>query len=136
MTNDPQAVLPEALIRYLADRDAQRTRDVETTLTAMTERERRLVREAAVMGYVRGRMHPAEADHPKDSAVLHEVIAACLATSDLYPVISGIRPCRECSHPEFNHRDSDDPDVPGACLQCETDWARHDYRMTPDGERS
>ena len=129
--------LPAALIRYLADRDAQRTRDVETTLAAMTERERRLIREAAVMGYVRGRMHPADVDHPKDSAVVYEVIAACLAASDLYPVISGVRPCGECDHPQYNHRDGEDPVTPGLCLECEaagSDEARHDYRMTPDGE--
>lgn len=130
--------LPEALIRYLADRDAQRTRDVESTLAAMTERERRLIREAAVMGYVRGRMHPADAEHPKDSAVLHEVIAACLATSDLYPVISGVRPCRECRHPAYSHRDSDDLDASGICLQCDAEGslsdAHHDYRQSQDEE--
>ncbi|NUU26031.1 MAG: hypothetical protein HOV68_31710 [Streptomycetaceae bacterium] len=130
--------LPEALIRYLADRDAQRANDVAATLAAMTERERRLVREAAVMGYVRGRMHPANADHPKDSAVLHEVIACCLTTSDLYPVISGIRPCRECTHPGYNHRDADDPAMPDVCLECQaanSNEAPHSYRMASGEEQ-
>ena len=129
--------LPEPLIRYFADRATQRARDVDTILAALTERERRLVREAAVMGYVRGRMHPADVDQPKDSAVLSEVVDACLAFPDKYPVISGVRPCGECTHPQYNHRDGEDPVTPGLCLECEaeqSDEARHDYRMTPDKE--
>lgn len=113
--------LPEALARYLTERDVQRADDVRDTLEALTVRERRLVREAAVMGYVRGRMHPESLEHPKDGAVLADVIAACLASSDLYPVISGVRPCGECTHPEYNHRDD-------VCLQCETGDAQHAYR--------
>lgn len=37
------------------------------------------------MGYVRGRMHPQSEPQPKDSAVVAEVIDACLALPDLYP---------------------------------------------------
>jgi len=125
------AEIPEALVHYLAARDAQRTEDVESVLASLTERERRLVREAAVMGYVQGRQHPAGDDHPKDAAVLSLVVDACLANRDLYPVITGVRPCGECSHPEYNHRDGDDPVTPGTCLQCEAegalDEAHHDF---------
>ncbi|WP_338675969.1 hypothetical protein V1460_25595 [Streptomyces sp. SCSIO 30461] len=42
------------------------------------------------MGYVHGRMHPESREHPKDSAVLAEVVAACLAMPDLYPVINHV----------------------------------------------
>jgi hypothetical protein len=130
--------IPEALINYLADRDAQRTRNVEATLAALTERERRLIREAAVMGYVQGRRHPDDEDHPKDAAVLALVVDACLAHPDLYPVTSGILPCAECRHPAYNHRNADDPADSGTCLQCDAEGslsdAHHDYRQTPNEE--
>jgi hypothetical protein len=123
--------LPDQLVAYLAERDTQRANAVDATLACLTERERRLVREAAVMGYVQGRRHPKDADHPKDTAVLHLVVDACLAAPDLYPVITGVQPCGECQHPQYNHRDGDDPVSPGVCLQCESegaaDEAHHDY---------
>lgn len=82
--------LPAALVDYLAQRDADRANAVEEVLTALTDRERALVRNAAVMGYVRGRMHPQDEPHPKDTAVLVEVIDACLAHPDLYPAINAV----------------------------------------------
>ena len=80
--------LPEPLLAYFAQREAARAEAVAAFLAKLTERERRLMREAAVMGYVRGRMHPEGVAHPKDAAVLAEVIDACLAFPDLYPVIN------------------------------------------------
>lgn len=125
------AEIPEQLLAYFAEREQQRADDVAATLACLTERERRLIREAAVMGYVRGRMHPADQDQPKDAAVLATVVDACLAMPDLYPVISGVRPCGECSHPQYAHHEGDDPVTPGTCGGCELDApdeARHDYR--------
>lgn len=126
------AELPAALITYLAHREQQRAEAVDATLASLTERERRLIREAAVMGYVRGRMHPEGQDQPKDSTVLAEVVDACLAMPDLYPVISGVRPCSECGHPAYAHREGEDPVTPGVCGMCEVsdpDEAHHDYDM-------
>ena len=124
-------VLPEWLVDYVFKRDQQRADEVNSVLSALTDRERRLVREAAVMGYVQGRRHPASEEHPKDGTVLAHVVAGCLANADLYPVLSGVRLCGECGHPQYNHRDGDDPVTPGTCLQCEAegskDDARHDY---------
>ena len=80
--------LPEPLLAYFAQREAARADAVNAFLASLTESERRLMREAAVMGYVRGRMHPEGEAHPKGSAVLAEVIDACLALPDLYPVIN------------------------------------------------
>lgn len=88
MTHTP--AIPEPLLAYFAQREAARADVVLTFLASLTERERRLMREAAVMGFVRGRMHPDSEAHPKDSAVLAEVIDACLALPDLYPVINHI----------------------------------------------
>ena len=82
--------IPEDIIRYIAVRDAQRRDRVERALGALTERELRLVREAAVMGYIQGRMATqAGVDAiPKDSNIVWCVIDACYGASDLYPTIS------------------------------------------------
>ena len=82
--------LPADYVRYLAQRDAERHEATANAYAALTEREQRLVREAAVMGYVQGRRHPAGEDHPKDSWVTQLVVQECLAFPDLYPVINAI----------------------------------------------
>lgn len=84
--------LPESYLRYLATREAERADAINAVLAGMTERERRLVKEAAVMGYVQGRRHLQGEDHPKDSVVLATVIDACLSNDDLYPTISADPP--------------------------------------------
>ena len=82
--------LPASLIAYLVSRDAARADAVNNLLERLTPRERALVRDAAVMGYVRGRMHPQDEKHPKDGAVLAEVVDACLAFPDLYPAVNAV----------------------------------------------
>lgn len=140
--------LPESLVRYLAERDARRARDVESILNALTARERRLVQDAAVMGYVRGKMSGRDAPVPKDGVILGETVDACLAHRDAilaevidatlafpdaYVVLTGVRPCGECTHPEYAHRASDDK-ADAVCIQCDAedrpvDVSYHDYRM-------
>jgi len=75
---------------YLAGRDQQHAQEIEDALAALTPREQALVKEAAVMGYVRGHLAAGTGPPriPADSAVLAEVIGACLATPDLYPNIA------------------------------------------------
>lgn len=143
-----ESQLPESLIRYLAARDAQRADNVRSILDALTIREQRLVQDAAVMGYVRGKMSTRDEPVPKNGVILGEMVDACLthrdailrevvdatlAFSDLYAVLTGVRPCGKCGHPEYAHRDGDDEsDTPGVCLQCEADGskdAQHDYRL-------
>jgi hypothetical protein len=84
--------LPAALVTYLVNRDTARANAVRAFLDDLTDRERGLIRDTAVMGYVRGRMHPADEPHPKDSHVVAEVLAevvdACLAMPDLYPGVN------------------------------------------------
>lgn len=82
--------LPEFYLTYLAERDAARARAVDEFLTRLTDRERALMREAAVMAYVHGRQHPRDEKHPKDSHVLAGVINACLAMPDLYPAVNAV----------------------------------------------
>ena len=95
-----------SLGQYLATRDAQRRKRAEQQLQALTKRERRLVREAAVMGFVRGstfgqslataRQYKGtdmetvlpEPQFPHDSDIVFEVLDACDTFPDLYPVIS------------------------------------------------
>lgn len=83
--------IPDWLPGYFAARDAERREAVQETLDRLTERERALVREAAVMGFVHGRNSALgwEDDHPKDSAVLFGVVSACRAMSDIYPLLGG-----------------------------------------------
>ncbi|MGR6922607.1 hypothetical protein ACU635_50850 [[Actinomadura] parvosata] len=84
--------IPEMLLRYLAARDAERDDHVNRALAALSDRERALVREAAVMGYVHGTLRGprTEIDFPKDSAIVWQVIDACRAHPDLYPTISAL----------------------------------------------
>lgn len=80
--------IPDFLVSYLEQRDAQRATEIRNKLEAMTDRERALTKEAAVMGYVQGRRHLDDEPHPKDSHVLALIIDACTAHPDLYPAIS------------------------------------------------
>jgi hypothetical protein len=86
------AEIDEQLVKYLALRWATEGQRVAETVGAMNPREQKLVREAAVMGYVRGSMHGRLAGRegvqpviPPDSEVLAEVVSACLSMPDLYP---------------------------------------------------
>lgn len=84
------APLPPALLAYLAQRDAERATAVRDFLASLTARERALMRDAAVMGYVQGRRHPVGEPHPKDGAVLDLVVDACLHFTDLYPGVAHV----------------------------------------------
>jgi FixJ family two-component response regulator len=91
--NEPEITgSADALALYLAERDDERAETVRRTLAAMTERERWLVREAAVMGYVCGQIAGSVGVDaiPRDSAVLAEVVDACLALDDLYPTMNSL----------------------------------------------
>jgi hypothetical protein len=102
--------MSEDLMRYLVSREQQRADAVAAVLGRMTEREQRLVREVAVMGYVRGRMSMPGAlvnppPMPSDTAVTREVVDAALAMPDLYPVLNWIA---EGCPPEATEKGRDD----------------------------
>lgn len=88
-------ILPEQLIRYLAERDAQHAEAALNLLTGLTGREYLLVKEAAVMGYVQGMRHPAEEKIPGDRNIALIVADAVLAFPDLYPTLTGWTPATE-----------------------------------------
>jgi hypothetical protein len=83
---------PVGLLDYLDARIQARGERVRDVLAALTERERRLVREVAVMANVRGmqRGQAGQLEIPGDTAVVTDVIDACLGMPDLYPTISGL----------------------------------------------
>ena len=87
----------DLLIRYLAARDAERDDQVNRALDALTDRERALIREAAVMGYVQGvqAARAGEIAIPKDAAILWHVVIGCQAFDDLYPTIGALADTNE-----------------------------------------
>ncbi|MEV5915754.1 hypothetical protein AB0M00_43590 [Streptomyces chartreusis] len=85
----PEA-LPEQLVTYLAQREAQRATAVTEFLAKLTPRERGLVHDAAVMGYAQGLMRDRSEGAPRDGETINLVIDACLAIPDKYPTVTGI----------------------------------------------
>jgi hypothetical protein len=83
------AAQPDWLITYFEQRERARTERVSSVLGELTERERGLIHDAAVMGYVLGSRHRHGDDIPKDSAIVAGVVNACLAHADLYPTLTG-----------------------------------------------
>lgn len=84
--------LPDELVRYLAERDRQRAERVHRVYETLTKREQRLVREAAVMGFVQGTRHAGGFDVPipPDRRIVAQVIDACFAFPDLYPAFDAV----------------------------------------------
>ncbi|WP_406170306.1 hypothetical protein OIE52_39250 [Streptomyces canus] len=80
--------LPAPLLDYFALREQQRATAVQEFLDGLTEYERGLFHDAAVMGYVRGSMHPRDAEIPLNKPIVADVINACFAFADLYPTVN------------------------------------------------
>jgi hypothetical protein len=85
------------LVAYFEARQRARLDEIEEALRTMRPYERRLVREAAVMGYVRGSMSgrtranlgkPREGDIPRDGEILTDVLGACISMPDVYPFVA------------------------------------------------
>ncbi|GAA0500979.1 hypothetical protein [Streptomyces olivaceiscleroticus] len=108
-----------------------------TLLASLTDRERALVEDVAVMGYVCGITHPKEQAIPSNEQILAEVVDACLTSPDLYPAINVTGSvCVECGHPTKQHTKDEDPVTPGQCRQRATQGAAdhvwHDYQPPKD----
>uniref|UniRef100_UPI003F4931B1 hypothetical protein n=1 Tax=Streptomyces sp. CA-141956 TaxID=3240051 RepID=UPI003F4931B1 len=68
----------------------QREQAIDDCLVELTPRERSLVRDAAGMGYVQGRMDErAKAETPTDTVILRLVIDAVLLEERRYAVLRG-----------------------------------------------
>ena len=79
--------IPQELINYMATRDRQRDEQVTTALGWRTPAELAVMKDAAVMGYVLGTRAVGDTEIPPDTAILRNVVAACLELPDLYPAI-------------------------------------------------
>lgn len=97
MTDTIDPDVQQQLVTYLASRDRQRTEAVNRALATLKPFERRILREAAVMGYVRGAMagrsratmgEPRDGDVPADASIVHEVISCCASMGELYPYLA------------------------------------------------
>lgn len=93
MTGYQEDGVTAALDEYFAKRQAARAKRVRDFIDSLNPRERALVQDVAVMGYVRGSMHPHDEEIPLNAAILADVINACFAYPDLYPAIATIERC-------------------------------------------
>jgi hypothetical protein len=75
---------------YFEKRQQMHADERAAVLRGLTKREQQLIREAAVMGYVRGTMAHSK-EIPADSEVLALVIDCCLNFPDLYPAMKRAR---------------------------------------------
>lgn len=77
----PPGGIDAQLAGYLAKRDLFHARRVQQVIDRLTPFEARLLREAAVMGYVRGSLYsgPLRDRLPKDHVMIRDVIDSCLA---------------------------------------------------------
>lgn len=90
-------VLSDQMIRYFERREATRAAAVESVLASLTDREKALVKDAAVMGYINGTMHVPGEPIPRDGRIVTNVIAACLHHPDLYPALGAGGETENCS---------------------------------------
>ncbi|MEU2799027.1 hypothetical protein [Streptomyces sp. NPDC007117] len=106
------------------EKDAQRAEAVTQFLGRLTDREHALIREAAVMGYIQGRRHPDDEEHPKDSAVLRLVIDAALTIPDLYPAAAAVEEQTTTTKLEYFLQTRDSDGTWGESSSFETDPER------------
>lgn len=85
-----EQTLPPEIVAYLQSQADGRVETANDAMKQLTDRERHVLREAAVMGWVRGAMAAGGGREsiPKDIAILVEVINCCRSNSDLYPKIA------------------------------------------------
>lgn len=108
MTATPD--LPDAVVAYFANRRAARHAHAAEVFGSLTDRERALFKDAAVMGFVQGLMRDREEGVPKDSQIVALVVEACLAQPDLYPAIAAEPTTNRCP-----------ACVDGTCTECDGD---------------
>lgn len=82
--------LPKPMRDYLTQRQQERDAAITAVLEKCTEREQILMREIAVMAYVQGAMAGRAVAVPSDTAVLRRIVAECLDSPELYPMITRV----------------------------------------------
>lgn len=81
----------DGLTDYFAARQQERDKRVVDKWTGLSRREQRLVREAAVMGYVQGYLDgKVQKEHAKDTAIVRMVLEAVDHFADLYPFLAAL----------------------------------------------
>ena len=84
---------PDRLAEIIAAQDEERLRVAREMFINLTERERLLVKEAAVMGFFIGQNAaggvPRE-EYPKDSDVLFRALDTARVYDDLYPTLAAL----------------------------------------------
>jgi len=97
MTGTP-AEFDDRLTAYFETRARQREQEIDDRLAELTPRERSLVRDAAVMGYVLGRMDErAKVEFPKDTPIFRGVVLAALRDDENFHVLRGA--CHQYTEP-------------------------------------
>jgi hypothetical protein len=92
--------LPEAVVQMVVSNQQRRHTRADRAFATLRPYERRIVREAAVMGYVLGRQDGMVrgrqggslafddgSDFPKDFDIVRQVLEHCDSTADLYPYL-------------------------------------------------
>lgn len=78
------------LAAYFETRARQREQEIDDRVAQLTPRERSLVRDAAVMGYVQGRIDErAKVEFPKDTPIFRGVVLAALRDDENFHVLRG-----------------------------------------------
>lgn len=90
---DASQLSPE-LLAYLAKRATGRAARADVAWNTLTRYERRVVKDAAVMGFVLGDRHgrtrsvlDSDDDYPTDMTIVQNVLEHCDSTADLYPYL-------------------------------------------------
>jgi len=85
----------ELIVQLLMEGDSQRQAEIDELLSRLTPRERSLVRDAAVMGFVQGSMwgrmnfRNGKEPFPRDSAIFDRVVYAVTREEKNYKVLRG-----------------------------------------------
>lgn len=87
--SQPDPAPPPSMQAYIDAGRRRREKTVARVLGGLEDREQRLFREAAVMGFVLG-ARAGTADVPLDRVVVSEVILACCSHADNFPTTSSL----------------------------------------------
>ncbi|MFD3535212.1 hypothetical protein [Streptomyces sp. NPDC058664] len=81
----------DELAAYFETRARQREQEIDARLAELTPRERSLVRDAAVMGYVLGSRHRDSEPFPLDVPITRSVVYAALRDENFHVLRGAVR---------------------------------------------